>query len=166
MADMDQVFGGGPFIEESASQVTATNSVDLGSRRLYKGEEFVYCYNAGGATMAVGKGVKFVTGASGYSVAATSLTDVANPCVGVVKHTEFDTADYGWVMVRGFTEVAMVSATTADYVPIALGAAGEFIQSSPLTDAASVGTFAVAGYAISANTGAGGDVKAFIKTGY
>jgi len=166
MADMDSVFSVGPVLEESVSQVTATNSVDLGTRVIYKGEEYVYCYNAGGATIATGNGVKLATGASGYSVAATSLTDVANPCVGVCNLSEADAADYLWVMVKGFRNVVMVSATTADYVPIALGAAGKFVQHAPLTDAAHAGTYNVAAFAIGANTGAGGTVYARVNTGF
>jgi hypothetical protein len=166
MADMDNVYSVSPVLEESVSQVTATNSVDLGTRVQWRGEEYVYCYNAGGATIATGNGVKFVTGASGDSVAATSLTDVANPCVGVCHQTEADSADYFWVMTRGFRNVVMVSATTADYVPIALGAGGKFVQHSPLTDAAHVGTYNVAGYAINADTAAAGSVYALINTGF
>jgi hypothetical protein len=166
MADMDNVFSADPVLDESVSNVTLTNSVDLGTRVQYKGEEYVYCYNAGGATISTGNGIKFVTGASGYSVAATSLTDVANPCVGVCHQAEVTAAGYFWGMVRGFREVVMVSATTADYVPIALGAAGKFIQVAAITGLVDGGTQAACGYAVSANTGAGGDVKAFIRTGW
>lgn len=163
---MDSVFSVDPVLAESVSNVTQTGNVALGTRTVYKGEEYIYCYNAGGAAIAPGNGVKLVTGASGYSVAATSLTDVANPCVGVCHNESFAAGDYGFIMSRGFRSVVMVSATTADYLPIALGAAGKFVSASPLTDAAAVGTNAVVGYAINADTGAAGSVYAAIKTGF
>jgi len=159
MADMDRVYSVGPVLDEPVTNVTATASVDLGTRVVYKGEEYVYCYNAG-ATIATGNGVKLVTGASGYSVAATSLTDVVNPCVGVCNLTECPTGSYLWVMKEGFRNVVMVSATTADYIGIALGVDGKFIAAAGGTG--TVGTGAVVGYALNANTGAGGTVYARI----
>jgi hypothetical protein len=154
----------GPVVfDETPSAVTATPSVELGSRRFWNGEEYVYCYNAGGASIAttVALGVKLVTAASGYSVAATSLTDVVNPCIGVVKHAAIAAGSYGWVMVKGFATVSVVTATTADYVALALGAGGAFINQS---DTSVAGTAAVCAYGLNANTGAGGSMYAFIKT--
>lgn len=153
---------GGPAFEESVSQVTATPSVSLGERRVWQGEEYVYCYNAGGAQVSKGLGVKFITGASGYSIAATSVTDSFNPCVGVVKHSTMAAADYGWVMTKGFASVTLVSASTADYKMIALGAAGTFIEASGTT---TLGTATKVGYLLSHNTAAGGSAYAFINPG-
>lgn len=152
----------GPVVEESVSQVTAVPSVEIGSRRIHKGEEYVYCFNAGGAQASTGLGVKFITGASGYSIAQTSVTDVFNPCVGVVKHSTMAAADYGWVMVKGFATVKLVSASTADYKQIALGAAGSFIEASGTT---TLGTAVAVGYLLSHNTAAAGQAYAFIKAG-
>jgi hypothetical protein len=151
--------------EETPSAVTATPSVELGARRFWKGEEYVYCYNAGGAAIntTVALGVKLVTGASGYSIAATSLTDVVNPCVGVVKHAAIAAGSYGWAMVKGFATVSVVTALTADYEALALGAAGVFVGVSVTTVG---GTAAACGYALNANTGAAGSVYAFIKTSF
>ena len=151
---------GGPALEESVSQVTATPSVQVGTRRMYQGEEYVYCYNSGGAQASVNLGVKLVTGASGYSVAQTSVTDVFNPLVGVVKHSTMAAGDYGWVMTRGFATVKVVSAMTADYRMIALGASGSFIEASGTT---TFGTAAAVGFALNANTAAAGSVYAFVK---
>lgn len=152
----------GPALEESVSQTTQTPSVPIGTRRTFGGEDYVYCYNAGGAAISATVGVKFVTGASGYSVAATSITDVFNPCVGVVKHSSLATADYAWVMVRGFASVKVVTASTADYKMIALGAAGSFIEASGTT---TLGTAVMVGYLLSHNTAAGGLAYGYIKTG-
>lgn len=159
MGDLD--VHGGPAREEGVSAVTATPSTSLGERRVFNGEEYVYCYNAGGATASQTNGVKFVTGTSGYSVAATSLTDVFSPCVGVVKHADIAAASYGWVLIRGFASVVVVSALTADYKQIGLGAAGKFVEASGTT---TLGTALGVGYAMGANTGAAGTVYAFIKT--
>jgi hypothetical protein len=126
MGDLN--FYRGPVLEEGISSVTQTPSVQLGCRREHKGEEYVYCYNAGGGSMSQKAVVKIVTGASGYSVAATALTDVLSPAVGVVKHTAFAAGDYGWIMTRGYASVVPVSAITADYVALACGASGMVIQ--------------------------------------
>jgi hypothetical protein len=161
MADI-KFYSVGPVMEEGVSACTQTPSVALGSRRTHLGEEYVYCYNAGGAQASVQLGVKFATGASGYSIAQTSVTDVYNPCVGVVKHATMATADYGWVLVKGFASVKVVSASTADYKMLALGAAGSFIEASGTT---TLGTAVKAGFALSHNTAAGGVVYAFINPG-
>lgn len=150
----------GPVVEESVSQCTQTNSVALGTRRWHAGEEYVYCFNAGGAAISTTVGVKLITGASGYSIAATALTDTYSPLVGVVKHTSMAAADFGWIMVRGFNNVKVVSASTADYKMLALGAGGSFIEASGTT---TTGTATVVGFALSHNTAAGGLVYAFIK---
>lgn len=153
-------------LEESVTNTTATNSVELGFRAIYKGEEYVYCYNAGSDEISTGNGVRFVTGASGYSVTASGVTDSVNPCVGVCNNATIATGYYGWIMAKGFRNVVMTSATTGSFLPICLGDAGEFVQFAPLTDAVNIGTFVVAGYAMNANTGAGGSVYAAINTGF
>lgn len=169
MADMDNVFSAAPILEESISATTLTNSVDLGTRVTWKGEDYVYCYNAGGAAIAPKLAVKIVTGASGFSVAATSLANVANICVGVVKHTTFAAAAYGWVMTRGFAIVTngLASSTiTGDYIALALGAAGGFVNVIPPTDAVAVGTYAIAAYGIGVNVASAGTFYAAIRTGF
>jgi hypothetical protein len=155
---------GGPAFEETVSAVTTDPSVDLGSRRMYEGEEFVYCYNAGSDQAIAGEGVRIVTAASGYSFTQSGVTDVYNPCLGVVKHATITTGAYGWVMVRGYQSVEMVSATTADFLPIALGDAGDFVEAE--AEVTTAGTGAPCGLAMNANTGAGGTVYAFIKTAF
>jgi hypothetical protein len=170
MADMDQVFGVPVAYEESISAVTATNSVDLGSRRVDKGESYVYAYNAGGLQIDPSYGVKLVTGCSGYSVAATALADVANPCVGIVKHATLTTATYGWVMTKGFSnlEAPADSTITGDYVAIALGVSGTFspVYQTFTTDIIGQGTFTACGYALGADTASGGSFYGFINTGF
>ena len=150
----------GPAFDEGVSQVTATPSTRIGSRRQVDGEEYVYCYNAGGATIAQGRGVKFVTAASGYSVAATCLTDVYSPFVGVAKNVALAAADYGWIMTRGFASVVVISAVTSDGLMIALQTDGKFVEASGTTVA---GTATVVGHTLSCNTAAGGTVYAYFR---
>jgi len=153
--------------EESASQVTSTPSVILGSRRIFEGEEFVYAYNAGNVQVSPSYGMRLVTGASGYSFDGASADGVANPCLGVVKHATITTGAYGWVMVKGFTSVECTpnSTITGNYIALSLRADGCFYQSLPLTDAVHVGTFAIVGYGLNVNTASGGSFYAMIKTG-
>lgn len=158
------VYGYQNAYEESVSAVTTDPSVNLGSRRVHEGEEFVYCYNAGSDQAIAGEGVRIVTGASGYSFSQSGVTDVYNPCIGVVKHATITTGAYGWVMTKGYQSVEMVSATTADFLQIALGDAGDFIEAEP--EVTTAGTGAPCGLVLNANTGAGGSAYAFIKTDF
>ena len=96
---------GGPVFEESVSAVTATPSVDLGSRRVWKGEQYLYCFNAGGSSINVDYGVRLITAPSGYSVAGTGVSDTEIACVGVIKHATMTTDAYGWVLTKGFTTI-------------------------------------------------------------
>src|SRR5258707_684282 len=114
---------------ETVSGVTATNSVELGTRKVYLGEQYVYCYNAGGADIYPTYGVKLVTGASGYSIANTALTDVANPAVGIVRHATIAASNYGWIMTRGFATMAYSTISVCsynDYQNMAIGIGGTF----------------------------------------
>ena len=152
----------GPALEESVSAVTDSPSIQVGTRRWYQGEEYVYCYNQGTGTAPVSRGVKLATGASGYTVAVTTATDAFNPCVGVVKHAAITSSSYGWVMVKGFCNVTVASASTADYKGIALGAAsGIFVEASGTS---TIGTALCIGYLVSHNTAASGQAYAFIRT--
>lgn len=159
-----EVYGYQSSFEESVSAVTTSPSVELGSRRIHEAEEFVYCYNGGSDQAIAGEGVRILTGASGYSFSQSGVTDVFNPCIGVVKHATITTGAYGWVMTKGFVSVGMVSATTADFLPIALGAAGNFIEAED--EVTTAGTGEPCGMALNANTAAGGTVYAFIKTAF
>jgi len=155
----------GPAFEESVSAITLTPSVDLGSRRVWKGEEYVYAYNAGGSSIIAEYGVKVVTGASGYSVAGTLPTDTGGLFCGLIKHATMVTAAYGWVMTRGYSAFNTGnSVLTGEYVRVggAVGVAGKGIAlglaSGPLTNTK-------IGLALDVNTASGGSGYAFIQTG-
>lgn len=172
---MTQLFYGlSPVGFESVSNVTATNSVELGARQIFASDEYVYVYNAGGGDSYPYYGMKLVTGASGYSVANTSLANVASPMVGVIVHSTITAGYYGWVMVKGYAACKMTSNITFNYRKLAMGTGGLFIEALPVTDATAVGTYAAVaegvaggvGAATSLNTGANGLVWAFVKTGF
>lgn len=155
---------GSTVLSESVSSVTATPSINLGERVLYQGEEYVYCYNAGGATASVGFAVKPVTACSGYSIAQTFLTDTGAPVVGVVKHADIPAASYGWVMVKGWMNVHFHanSVVTADFVMLGGGADGRLGTCAYGTG----GTMAVAGWGFNVNTASGGTIYACIRTSF
>ena len=96
-------YGVAPIAFESVSAVTATNSVDLGTTREYAGEQYRYVYNAGNSQASPGQGM-VVTSVSGYSVTVSSVT-MNDLFVGVVKHTTFTTATYGWLLTQGYAPV-------------------------------------------------------------
>lgn len=102
-------YGVAPVLFESVSSVTATNSVDLGSRVDVAGASYVYVYNAGNSQISVGQGA-VLSGVSGYSVTVSSNTGASAAAlgdmfVGVCKHATLTTATYGWLMTRGFGSV-------------------------------------------------------------
>jgi len=88
---------------ESVSNVTATNSVELGTRRTTGNKEYVYVFNAGGEQASPGQGV-IVSALSGYSVTVSSLTETT-PVFGVVNEATLTTDTYGWVVVRGHCQL-------------------------------------------------------------
>lgn len=166
MSEMS-VYSGASY-EESVSAVTLIPSVDLGSRRTWKGEDYVYCYNAGGGSINAEYGANMITGASGYSIAGTGVTDACLAPVGVVKHATLITASYGWVMTKGYTNVHSAnSANTGDMVPIGPCVAvanngGAF----GLAAGGAAGTNVGCGFAPDMNTASAGTFYAFISTGY
>lgn len=121
-----------PVEIESVSNVTLTNSVNLGEVRFIAGEEYIYAYNAGPQQISQGQ-FAVLSAASGFSVTVSSVTNYDFP-IGVVKHATFVTAGYGWLLTRGFSPVALVannSATTADVIyPGALGLFGVLGQAA------------------------------------
>lgn len=100
-----------PVAFESVSAVTATPSVDLGTRRTFNGEDYVYVYNAGGS-QAVPGNLMVPSANTGYSCTLTSVTAIDFP-FGFVKHATLTTATYGWLLTRGFTNVQNGMASTA-----------------------------------------------------
>ena len=115
-----------PIAFESASAVTATPSVELGTRRTFNGEEFVYVYAAKTVSMGVG-GV--YTGTSGHTIVATGAVS-GEYCAGVVKHESIPSGYYGWLMKRGVCDVKNGRASTLPVINdiVRLGADGMFLS--------------------------------------
>jgi len=98
----------GPVRFEPVTNVTATNSTEVGTRCTENGVEYVYVYNDGGSSILSGYGAVLQSGASGMSVTVSSVTS-ADFCVGVAVNT-LTTATYGWLATRGI--VAIEAGTT------------------------------------------------------
>lgn len=115
---------------ESVSQVTATNSVDLGTRRVDNGNEYVYCYNdmVSAATLGV---FMIASGGSGYSLVRSSAAALDMP-VCVVKNVAVPAANYFWGLVKGQALLSSLAFAVGDMITV--GA-----QGLPLT--LSVGSF-------------------------
>jgi hypothetical protein len=90
---------------EPISNVTTANSIELGSRRIHNGNEYVYVYNGGGKDISTGRGA-IVTATSGYTVTVSSASAV-DQFFGVCRYNTITTAAYGWLMTRGFADVVM-----------------------------------------------------------
>jgi hypothetical protein len=101
-------YGYRQLFEESVSQITATNSVPLGSRRIEGGKEYVYVYNMSTSTAQVGYGV-VPSAASGYSVTVSSV--IGEKAFGIVQNTDLEPANYGWVQVKGIASVEIGGTT-------------------------------------------------------
>lgn len=98
-----------PVIFESVSNVTATNSVEIGTRVTTGGRTYCYVYNGGNSQISVGRGAT-LSATSGYTVTVSSITMV-DAFVGVCYHATIPTGQYGWLVTRGNTKVAAVANT-------------------------------------------------------
>lgn len=96
---------------EGVSNVTATNSVELGSRKIVNGEEYVYFYNATGSAVTQGAAMT-ISGLSGYSL-TRSTTAGSDIVVCFVKHAAVPAGSYAWGLVRGLVAPTNVSAICA-----------------------------------------------------
>ena len=135
------------LFEESVSQITATPSVALGTRRVEGANEYIYAYNAN-TTAAVGYGV-IASLNSGYSFSVTAAA--GDSLMGVVQNTDFTAAYYGWLLTRGLARSIKSTNAIAAGKPIALSTAGVFEQ---VLTAEAGGCFVACGVAISAITSA------------
>jgi hypothetical protein len=115
----------GPIAFESVSNVTAANSVELGTRVTVNGNDYIYVYNAGNSQISKGYGA-VLSGTTGYSVTVSAITMV-DFAVGICRNATLTTGTYGWLMTRGFsTFVAGANDSFAAGNPIALAVDGAF----------------------------------------
>lgn len=101
----------GPVEMTTPSNVTLTNSVNPGEVWMFKGEEYIYVYNAGNS-QAIPGNCMTLSFNSGYSLTITTVTQYDFP-LGVVKHATLATGAYGWLLTRGFTPIALAASNSA-----------------------------------------------------
>lgn len=142
------------LFEESVSQITATPSVALGTRRVEGSKEYIYVYN-GATTAAVNKGM-IASAFSGYTCTVSSA--VGDQLFGVVQNTELTASYYGWLQTRGLAHIDSANAVALG-APVCLGANGDFEQ---VLTALAGGTHVANGVAVGAIT-SGSSGSAFIR---
>ncbi|HRZ15356.1 MAG TPA: hypothetical protein P5110_07605 [Candidatus Omnitrophota bacterium] len=158
------VFSFDPMVGESVSAVTATNSVELGTLRMYDGVVYRYVYNMGNSDIPPTYGVTMSL-TSGYSVTISSVTALADKCFGVVVNATLTTATYGWVAVYG---PAKIEASTTDSlttgVGITLDVDGTFGSTTALIGVtAPTNIKDICGKVIGAGTATAGSCLAFVN---
>ena len=116
----------GPINFESVSSVTSTNSVELGTRRIFNGEEYVYCKNDTGSS--VTQGALMVKSLTSLTRSSTDALDM--PSVGV-KHAAVGASQYFWGLVRGEMAVMSIAMTAGEVLTTgADGAVATFITAT------------------------------------
>lgn len=125
-----------PVLEESVSAVTATNSVSPGTRVTVDGNDYIYVYNSGAATISQGM-AGFLPSASMSAFAASFVVSVSNAAsqagcrsiVGVAHNADIAAAKYGWLCTRGVVyaipDASAVSANSG--VELVPGVDGGFV---------------------------------------
>lgn len=114
-----------PVNFESVSAVTATPSVELGTRRMDSGNDYVYVYN-GSTAAQISKGqMGFLSPtnlSSGFTVTVSNAASQSGGerCVGVAHNATITTGAYGWLATRGICYAALdaseVSMNSGDLV--------------------------------------------------
>jgi hypothetical protein len=103
--------GLGPVNFEPISGTTATNSTELGTKVTYGGCDYVYVHNAADTPLHQYHGC-ILSAVSGYSVTISSVSGRSR-LFGVAAHATIPTGNYGWVMTRGFANVANARTSSA-----------------------------------------------------
>lgn len=148
-------YGADPVAFESVSNVTTTNSVELGTIRMYAGEYYEYVYAL--QTISMGVGCAY-SGTSGHSVIATGVVS-GEHCAGVCKHESITSGKYGWILKKGVVDMRNAKAGSVPVLTESayLGSDGGFIcERTTITNAVAHGH--VIGKVLSA--GASGDTGA------
>jgi len=153
---------------ESVSAVTATPSVELGTRRVVGGAEYVYCYN--GDTVADKRCVvKPLTAGVSYTFTVSTVAGSITPCMGTVANATIAAGSYGWVLTKGYTKAVLEGLVT--YVVAGALAPARIIQSTDGTVDCATGGTGSTGLTIGFLTSAisdvtGTSVGVYISTGF
>jgi len=154
-----------PVLFESVSNVTATNSVELGTRVAKGLVKYVYVYNGGNEQISQGE-CGFLSPASMLSGMTVSVSNAAAQsrglaCVGVAHNATITTGAYGFLATRGPVLVALdtgaVSMNSSDI--LAAGVDGGFIVAP-----ATLSTGVRLGIALNSLVTTVGTGKAFFKS--
>lgn len=154
-----------PLLRESVSAVTATNTVEPGTRRWNDGREYVYVYNGGGQA-SVGY-VMIATGVSGYTCVVTYAFGANRPiAMGVVRNATITTGTYGWLVSRGFCDLYSIGTCSVTVGSrLALGAnGGVFVDTDTSAITALVQRGSFEAYAMQA-TETAGTFGAYVRMG-
>lgn len=144
----------GPLVEESVSAVTATPTVELGTRRIEAGISYIYVYNASSDEQIIPtRGAKLASGSTGYSVdvaVAVAATFSASVLCGVCVNATLTTGTYGWLATRGFMSIENDGKTSiATGESIWLSTSGTFSRYTAPTSISHYGFFGICGVACS-----------------
>ena len=154
-----------PVLFSSVSNVTATNSVELGTRVRAGLVDYIYCYNGGAAAIGQGQ-CGFLSPASMLSNMTVTVSNAAAQtrgmaCVGVAHNAAIPASSYGFLAVRGPVLVALdtaaVSMNSSDI--LAAGVDGGFVV-APVTQSTGVRL----GIALNSLVTTVGTGKAFFKS--
>jgi len=128
-----------PIMNESVSNVTSTNSVEVGTRVTVGGIDYIYVYNSGAATISQGYG-GYVSVASMSAFAASFVVTVSNAAsqsggerlVGIAHNADIAASKYGWLATRGCVyAIPDATATSANSgVELACGVDGGFVAAT------------------------------------
>lgn len=120
-------WGSEVVLNESVSAVTATNSVNVGMRRLDdSGNEYVYCFNASNSQISQGQFCVPATAVSGYSVTVTNTAGGMDLGIGVARNATATTGQFFWAMTRGFSGISLDNCSGVTGQVLALGSLGNF----------------------------------------
>jgi len=101
--DQTVVFSG----KSSVTSALGANDPQVGTRKTFDGEDYLWIYNEGSATIPVTYACSLNgSGVVGYSCNISNPTGTAQ-FVGMVKHTAIPTLNYGWLLTRGFATVEL-----------------------------------------------------------
>jgi hypothetical protein len=158
------------LFEESVSAVTATPSVDLGTRRFEGGADWLYVYN-GSTNEAIDqyRGCKLASLSSGYTVdcaTADPSTITAAILAGVAVNATISTGSYGWIMTRGQASIYNKGSAAVGGDHIFLAVSGTFRGYTATTGTGALLRAPIAGQwlADASDTSSTEAVKAYIKS--
>lgn len=141
------------LFNESVSAVTATNTVELGTRKFEGKCEWVYVYNAGNSQIPP-RYLVTLSGGTGYSGTVSTVADPYSRVCGVVVNATLTTGTYGWIAKDGVVDLISSGSTAivAGY-PIIPGLDGKADAATGGTGTTGVGF--CFGKALTATTTAG-----------